>query len=286
MKVGSGFARTGLCWGSVPDADIYRLARVASRNGFDEIAITAGHYLAALRAGADDAHLRKMLAAANIQVGIIDPLIGALPGLPRSETVKAEWRHFLEFTAADCFAAARALGARTINLAHFLGDPTISFGLLVDAVRNLAEEAKRRDVRLSIEFIPGTGIPSLADALEIIRLVDAPHVGVMFDTWHFLRSGGSVDELGQIGPGQIFELQLSDRMAPVPGAAYVPMSGRLAPGEGAAPIGEIVAALRRATTDLVICVEVFTAEAGPCEVVAKTLAEATRSFIKGLKAAE
>ena len=107
----------------------------------------------------------------------------------------------------------------------------------------------------------------------------------MFDTWHFLRSGGSVDELDQVVSGEIFELQLSDRQAPAPGAAYIPMSGRLPPGEGEAPLGEIVTALRRVTSNLVIGVEVFTAEAGPPDVVAKTLAEATRSFIKALKAA-
>lgn len=272
-------AETALCWGSLPDADIFELADAAGFGGFEEITITAGHYLKALERGASEAGLRHMLASAGIRVGVIDPLMSVLPGLPPLDQVRPDWRHFFNYSAKDCFAAAEALGARTVNLAHFLGSPRTPPSAIAEAIVPLSLEASQRRLRLSIEFIPGTGIPDLARALDIVRLTGAENVGVMFDTWHFLRSEGTWADLFNLRPGQIFELQLSDRREPAHGETYMPMTGRLPPGEGEAPLAEILDRILARSAELVVGVEVFRAGSRAPRTVAIELSDATRTFL-------
>ena len=118
-----------------------------------------------------------------------------------------------------------------------------------------------------------------AAALDIAARTRRPDVGVMFDTWHFLRGGGNPGDLGGIGPNLVFEAQISDRPENADQAPYVPMAGRLPPGEGEAPLVAIVQSLRRASPDLVLGVEVFTAENGGVDATVAHLAETTRTFL-------
>lgn len=83
---------------------------------------------------------------------------------------------------------------------------------------------------------------------------------VLLDTWHLARSGGTVDDIGALEPGAIGAFQLSDRKAPPPQTAYVPMTGRLLPGEGELPLADILAAAFANSPGLTAEVEVFSEE--------------------------
>ena len=82
----------------------------------------------------------------------------------------------------------------------------------------------------------------------------------MFDAWHFARSGGALDQLVGLPPGMITIVQLCDRTEPEPGAAYVPMAGRLLPGQGDLPLVEWTSRLLVDHPDAVVGVEVFSGE--------------------------
>lgn len=58
------------------------------------------------------------------------------------------------------------------------------------------------------------------------------------------------------------------------------MTGRLAPGEGTAPIAEIVRSLGVVAPDVVLGVEVFTADIGDPEETVAHLSAATRMFLR------
>jgi sugar phosphate isomerase/epimerase len=272
-------ARLGLCWGCCPADDLFQLAAAAGASGFDEFSITADHYLKARADGLTDADIRAFLRDQDVTVGVIDPLISNLPGTPAPEDVRPDWRRFFELTAEDCFAAAAGVGARSVNLAHFQGAPVdvVSLG---SAVRDFAIEANRRSLAVSLEFIPGTGFADFTTTLQIVEQVQAANVGVMFDVWHFLRSGGVLDQLVPAAAAHVSEVQLSDRRVskgePRP---YVPMSQRLNPGEGDAPLEEILSALLDARPDLVIGVEVFTDVHSPAGAVAPPLARAVLNLL-------
>jgi sugar phosphate isomerase/epimerase len=269
----------GLCWGSAPNAELLELAAAAAHHGFPEIAVTPGQYL---RAGLPDADIRARLAALGVSVGVIDALMSPLPGIPHPEDVREEWREPFGYSVDDCLAAGVGLGARTVNMAHFLGTPA-PLDDMAGAVRLVAAAAQERALQVTLEFIPGTGIPDLPVAIDIAARTTMPNVGVMFDTWHFLRGGGSLRDFEAAEVGRVLEAQISDRRQPPADALYVPMADRRAPGEGDAPLAGIVAALRRAVPSLVLGVEVFTAEAGEVDATVAHLAEATRTFLARLE---
>src|SRR5579883_3570866 len=108
-----------LCWGTAIGTPLVPLIEAAGSAGLQGITLTAGMYEAARAQGLADAQLRRRLRDAGLVVEAIDPLISALPGTPRPHEVPESNRPFFEFTEERCYAAAEALGAETINLAHF-----------------------------------------------------------------------------------------------------------------------------------------------------------------------
>jgi sugar phosphate isomerase/epimerase len=249
----------GLCWGSAPGADIPALIELAARHGFAAITVTAGLYQEARAAGHSDAALRRHLADAGVRVTVVDPLIGMLPGTPRPAEVQAAHRKFFEFTEADCHAAAEGLRAETVNMAHFLGRP-VPLAELAACAAGVAERAAARGLTATLEFIPDTGVPDLATAVGIVRLAGRPNLSVLVDSWHLARSGGSLGDLEALAPGAVGALQISDRKAPAPGEAYVPMSGRLPPGDGELPLAAWLRAILAKNPGLNVGVEVFSGE--------------------------
>ncbi|WP_269931524.1 sugar phosphate isomerase/epimerase family protein [Aminobacter sp. HY435] len=274
-----GLAGTALCWGCAPGASLLQLAQLAARHGFPEIHVQPGQYF---DAGMEDVVLRGRLGELGVTVGVIDALMSGLPGLPDANDVRPEWRHLFLHSVDDCLKAATALGARTLNVAHFLGKP-VDRRLMGEAVRRIAERAADVSVRITLEFIPDTGFADLATTLAIVEESGRDDVGVMFDTWHFLRSGGSPEQLRTSLSPRIFEAQISGRRRPQPGEPYVPMAGRLAPGEGDEPVAELARMLRRANQELVLAVEVFSADRGDPDATVGRLADATRALLRQLQ---
>lgn len=271
---------TSLCWGCVPEAGLIELAELAARHGFPEISVRPAQYFRARR----DADWRERLAATGVRVGVIDALIGHLPGSARPADGGASGEEERRGSLGACLEAAVELDARTLNVAHYLGDPAVGVERLAESIRGVAERAAQAGIRISLEFLPDTGLPDLATTLRVLELSGAPAAGVLFDTWHHLRVGGTAAELASLVPGQVIEAQISGRQTPPPGESYRPMTGRLAPGEGDAPVAELVSALRAVEPDVVLSLEVFTAERGEADRRVAHLADSTRRFLSGLPA--
>jgi sugar phosphate isomerase/epimerase len=237
-------------------APLEELIAAASGAQLGAITLTQRMYAASLARGRSDAELKRRLRSGGVRVHAIDPLIGVLPGTPRPEDVPAENRAYFEISEEECYRAAEALEAETINLAHF-GGAAVDEQAFIDCLGPLAGRARRHGVRLTLEFLPESAIPDLSTAARIVRAVAAPNLGVMFDTWHFARTGGTLAQLRELPPGVITGLQISDRVPPAPGTVYAPMSGRLLPGEGELPLTDILSILLKAEPGLTVGVEVF-----------------------------
>ncbi len=272
--------RITLCWGTAIGTALVPLIEAAGGAGLQAITLTAGMYEAARAQGMTDAELRRRLADQGLAVEAIDPLISALPGTPRPHEVPAPNRPFFEFTEERCHAAAEALGAETINLAHF-GGSAVTEQAFIDCLGPLAERAAARGVRLTLEFLPESAIPDLATAVRIVAAVGNPELGLMFDTWHFARTRWDLGELAAVPAGLIRGLQISDRREPVPGTPYTPMFGRLLPGEGELDLPALLNVLKARSPGLRVGVEVFSEELKaltPPEI-ARKVADSTRRVL-------
>jgi sugar phosphate isomerase/epimerase len=140
-------------------------------------------------------------------------------------------------------------------------------------------------VRLTLEFLPESAIPDLAHALRLTRAIGADNLAILFDVWHFARTGGTLEALQALPEDAIGGLQISDRIAPPPGSAYAPMSGRLLPGEGELPLTTwLPALLRRQRRLTAIGVEVFSdaLRALPATEVARRVASSGGALLARL----
>lgn len=250
-------ARTGLWWGTIEGAGVVDLIDAAAAAGFSDISITPAMYFAARAQGLTDAELRARLDERGVSVGVIDPLLRGMPGAPSPEEVGPRFRSTFEHGEDDCYRIADALGVRMINVAHYLGAPT-PVGRLVDAIGAICARAAARGIDVLVEFIPEGSIPDVTTGASIVRDINAPNCGLMFDTWHFWRAAGDLEAVRSLPTGVIRAMQLSDAEPDLRGCGTNPPTrDRLLPGEGVIPLREIVTLARANRDDVVIGVEVF-----------------------------
>jgi sugar phosphate isomerase/epimerase len=250
----------GLCWGTVHQAGLLEIIEVAARHGFPTLAIPPFVIEECRADGMSEARLRKRLRDAGVSVRVIDCIQAGMPGM-RSSPTRFKGRQIAQADAAQCFAVAAAVEAPIVNVSPFGGVP-VAQPELAEWIGALCREAALRGVTIALEFMPETAISDLACAHAISIACGEPNCGVMLDTWHFARSGGTIGEITRLSPGAIVGLQLSDRSEPPQGEEYRPMTGRLLPGEGCLPLGAIVAAALANSPAITAEVEVFSEALG------------------------
>jgi sugar phosphate isomerase/epimerase len=202
----------------------------ASSAGFQGISLTIPDYLSARAAGVTDSQLAGALEEHRLFIAEVSTSTRWLEGTPNDEEQ-------LGFELARKFSA-RGLNCTALNATYRGIDEAVhSFGAVCDRAAEL-------NVKCHIEFVPWKEPRDLETTWEIVRRADRPNAGLMFDTWHFYRSGGQPDQLYSVDPLKIFGVQLSDAY---PQSSHDdPMADaldRLLPGRGNANVVECVRVL-------------------------------------------
>jgi sugar phosphate isomerase/epimerase len=279
----------GLCCSSILDATLPELIETAARHDFPTITARPATFAAALEAGFTERSLRRLLADSGVRVTMMDCLTKGLPGVPPPETLDPALRALLPFDAIDlpdeetCLRSAEVLGAPSLNVSLFRGRP-VPLAQMAEAIGGLCRRAAARGIRIALEFYPDSSLPDLDFALGVIRDCGEPNCGITLDVWHLARSGGTVEDIRRMPPGVIAGMQISDRVAPPPGSAYVPFSGRRMPGEGELPLADLIQSALANTPGLSAEVEVLNEELRklPTDVVAARIAAAVARWRAGL----
>ncbi|GLZ09203.1 IolI protein [Actinomadura sp. NBRC 104412] len=205
----SGPALT-LCAMTVRGASFTERLRAAAAAGFDSIGLSLDQYRAALQEGLDDRRLRFLLDDHGLRVTEIEaPWDWAAGGPPGAD---ASARAVDVGTGSRdngdlLFHALEALRCEQFNAVAFTAYPHEH---LVERFTALCARAATVGARVALEFMPFSELRTLPAAWRLVRESGAPNAGVLLDHWHYVRSGGTPDDLAAVPPERILSVQLND----------------------------------------------------------------------------
>ena len=277
--------RIGLGCANLLRASLPELIELAARHGFPTITVRPLAFVQALEAGTGEKMLRRLLADAGVRATLLDAIIDALPGVPPLETLDPEARALLPAdvlrapNTETCFRCAEALELPVVNVVHYRG-PALPLEQMSEAVGAICLRAKARGFRISLEFLPESGLPSLPFTAAAIAASGAPNCGITLDVFHLDRGGGTVQDILALPPGLIANIQISDRTPSAPGTHAKPLTGRQMPGEGQIPLYALTNAALANSPNATLDIEVLNEELQklPMDEAAARLAAGARSF--------
>ena len=258
--------------GTCQNRSFRELCETARAGGFQAITIYPAHYRGAHADGLSDADIRQVLSDHGLVVADLDAVLDWIPG---EEVPPAfEGGEKLLYEIHD------ALGGTSLNLAY-MGGP-LQTNRAADGMAEVCERAAQRDLVVTLEYLPWSGIPDAATAWEIVQRTACQNATLMFDAWHTFRGSSDEAQLRAV-PGERWgSIQLDDAPAQAQDDLVAEtLSARLLPGEGDAPVADWLRILRDNGCRVPVGVEVFSAELdrlSPAEA-GRRLGEATRNVI-------
>ncbi len=147
---------------------------------------------------------------------------------------------------------AALLGARTINALNLF--PTDATAAAAQTLGSFSKLAAQTGLRVVLEWFRYSSTQTLAAALELTRLADAPNIQLNVDILHLVRNGGLPADLADVDASLIQYAQISDGPMVQPESAQgdEALFNRNFPGEGEFPLVSFVRHLPR---DAVLSIE-------------------------------
>jgi len=221
----------------------------------------------------DDEELRARMRTLGLEVGDLDPMLTWAPG------VEPGGQGFGRWGIDDFLRAAERVDARSINAVAF--KPGVPLDELVGPFGDLCDQAADAGLRVHLEFMPFSGIRDLDSALRLLDAAKREEAGIMFDVWHFFRSGSSRETLAKEA-SRVLAVQLDDCPAePEANLIDETLHRRLMPGEGDADVAGLIRLLDEGGCTAPLGVEIFSEEleALSAPEAAMRAADATRKVI-------
>ena len=273
-----------LCSGTLIRASFRERVEAAVAGGYQAISLWPKDYHDARSAGLSNADIKALLADNGLEIAELDPLLSWIPGEKLGPDASPAEKAFLGVTEVDFYEIADAVGGRCLNIAQGFGSK-IELEPVVEAFAGLCDRAAEHDLDVCLEFLPWSGIPDAAKALEVVEKADRPNGGIMLDTWHHFRGTYDHDQLRALPGVRLKGIQISD--APMQAWDALPaesMQARLVPGEGDIELVEILRIVRAIGSQAPVGVEVFSKDldALPPSEAAARCADATRSLLAKL----
>ncbi|KRB30930.1 hypothetical protein ASD99_21170 [Mesorhizobium sp. Root695] len=132
------------------------------------------------------------------------------------------------------------LGIRCLGIGADPGRGVTGKEWVEGAVRNVrvaADLAQAHDVAIGVEALslnPPIGpflLAALNETRQFVEKVDHPAVGINFDVFHFIRSGGTLADIAALRPSQVLHVHICDLPDMLPDSWED--KHRLMPGDGA-----------------------------------------------------
>jgi sugar phosphate isomerase/epimerase len=148
--------------------------------------------------------------------------------------------------AIESYRPAFEIGARLGGKAALAYHLTVEDrSQAADLLGRFAETAAQYGLGTFVEPIVFCRTSTLAQARDLIR-ASCSNALILFDTWHFMRTGSTLDDLRAIEPELIGYVQLNDGLLVPPDDLLVEVSGERAyVGQGEFPLKDILSLVRR-----------------------------------------
>ncbi|MGH7311377.1 MAG: sugar phosphate isomerase/epimerase family protein [Candidatus Rokuibacteriota bacterium] len=211
---------------TTPLADTLRVMR---ETGWSAVELRRLDFTRATEANRPPEIVLELVRASGLPVACVGVELGWM--WTRGEDRQRLLRVFVE----QCQRAV-ALGCATVMSPVDRGT-----GALPDAaasVREVGDIAATHGLRLALEAnSQAEQVNTLERLRELIARAGHPHCGLLFDTYHFQRSGGRLSALEDVAGEEIFYVQYSD--VPATGLEPGKVLNRLPPGYGIVPFKEL-----------------------------------------------
>lgn len=240
---------------STPFLDRLAPAKAA---GFGGVSIFAADVEALAAAGIQPDEVRMRVADIGLVITEVEIVGNWLPGMGRKADLP-EWLVALlsRMEPEYVIKMAASLGACGITIGEMLGIET-DYDSAAGAFAKVCTLAADHGLTVALEFIPTGGIATLTDGWEIVRRAACSNGGLLVDSWHFFRSGSSLELLRQLPPDAIKSVQICDALLlPEADLDHAMVHSRLLPGDGELDLSGFVAALANTGCQAPISVEVF-----------------------------
>lgn len=155
---------------------------------------------------------------------------------------------------------------------------------VVDRLGELGALAASFGIAVNAEFIAMSELRDLKDAVALVGEVGMPGMGVVVDSLHWTRSGGTAADIRAVPQELIGHVQLCDGPRAMPAELQLFHEGflqRMIPGEGEFALGDFVCALPPGRLVGVEVPQQDLADRGvPVEERARRAVEASRAFLE------
>ncbi len=266
-----------LCSGMLLGHPLRAKIRAAAEAGYAGITLWPDDVTQAHGEGLSDADIRKLLDDHGQVVVDMDPLLDWTPeARPKPGEAAVAVTPESEF-----YAIAEAFGARSLNVVQGFGQ-SLDLDRAAEDLAGVCDRAREHGLVVTVEFLPWSGIPNAAVALDLVRRTGRPNATILVDSWHWFRGGADLPMLRSVPGPLVGSVQLND--APAAASENLMMEsmlGRLMPGDGAIPLVEVVKTLDQIGSRAPIGVEVFHETHARLDAgdVARRAAEATRRVL-------
>ena len=240
---------------------------------FGGISLWAFHQLAVAGAGVSPDTVKGWIRDRGLRVPIVESLIGWETGD----------RATIEAQCGPTLNCAVFHGAK--DVAGVVMNPTMDWDAATRGLSLLGKLAADRGLRICIEWLPWSALKDIASAWRLIQAAGGENIGLVVDTWHWLRQPGGPDlaTLRSIPGSRIHCVQLNDTTRKGSGDDLMleSMTNRLLPGDGEVEWQPLLAALDAIGADPVWAPEVFNVglmHEGPV-AMAKKIGAATRKVL-------
>lgn len=181
----------------------------ASQAGYTHLPIGLTTYNALRKEGFSDQGIIQLAQDHQVQLGHYDGFSDWAP-VRFNDDLPDEAKQVFDASGEQCLEICHNLGIDTICATGTFNAGQFPVAQLGEGFGRFCELAASANVQVDLEFLPMWGVNNLQTAWDILRHSQPSKGFLMVDTWHFQRSGSSLELLQSLPSGTVRTAQLAD----------------------------------------------------------------------------